>query len=100
MNSDGKPQRLSVMAYNRDRLHQAYFDLDRVVFVRNPTPHGAEPFETQCFEIRLGPFEEKPFTISSYLGEYNRKRVDIELFDPGIREYRTIVFYVSREGAG
>ncbi len=89
--SEGEPVRLSISAHNPHHLPQAYFDLGRVMFVRQ-----SESFEARSFEMRLGPFEQKPYVLSSRLGTYSSKRIDIEVFDTADREFRRIYFHLRR----
>ena len=92
VNSSGEPFRLTVAAYNDDQLPVAYFNLDRMLFVRAECS-----FETERFEVKLEPFEEKQFTFSADMGEYVQKRIDIETFDPAINQFRSIWFYVRQK---
>jgi hypothetical protein len=95
---DGEPFRLVVAAYNDDNLPKAYFDLDRVMFVRAEDHTPSSPVETERSDVTLRPFEEKTYTISGSLGEYRSKRIDIELFDTVSKEFRNIFFHVRRDG--
>ncbi len=95
---DGEPFRLTVAAYNDDNLLKAYFDLDRVMFVRAEDSAPSSPLETEGFEETLRPFEQKEHTISASLGEHQIKRIDIELFDTASRQFRNIFFHVRRDG--
>jgi hypothetical protein len=95
---DGEPFRLVVAAYNDDNVPKAYFDLGRVMFVRAEEHTSSSPVETERFDVTLLPFEEKTYTVAASLGEYQSKRIDIELFDKESKESRNIFFHVSREG--
>jgi hypothetical protein len=96
---DGRPFRFVVTARNEDSLPKAYFDLGRVMFVRAEDSAASSPSETERFDVVLAPFERKAYTISSSLGDYQTKRIDIELFDTVSREFRNPFFYARRETA-
>jgi len=93
----GERFRLVVAAYNDDSLPEAYFDIDRVMFVPIADVARLSPVETAGYDLTLGPLEEKRFTLSSRLGERQSKRIDIELFDPETGEFRNIFFRVRRD---
>ena len=90
--SSGELLRLTAAAYNDDGLPEAFLNLDRVLFARI-----GEPFEVERFEVKLEPGEERAFTMSARMGDHARKRIEIEVYDPAIRQYRTIWFNVSLE---
>jgi hypothetical protein len=95
---EGEPFRLVVAARNDDNLPRAFFDLGSVMFVPVEDHVPVSPVEAERFEVTLGPFEEKQYTRSSSLGEYQIKRIDVELFHAASKEFRNIFFHVRREG--
>lgn len=94
---DGEPFRLVVAAHNDDGLDKAYSNIGRVMFVRTLDGEPLSPVEAEQFDATLLPLEEKEYTISSSLGEYATKRIDVEFVDEETRQFRNIFFHVHCE---
>ena len=86
-----------VAAYNDDNLPKAYFDIDRVMFVPIEDVARSSPVEKAGSAVSLGPLEEKRYTLSAGLGARRSKRIDIELFDSEMGEFRNLFFSVHRD---
>jgi hypothetical protein len=97
--ASGGPMTLAVTAHNAKRLPDAYFELDRVLFIRAPAGEGNTPFITQRFNVTLGPGAKQDLVLNGTLDGYRQKRFDIEAFEPATKVFRSLTFHVTHGAA-